>query len=405
MKGHHFRTAATVGVLFAMLLPTACSRAATSGGSAANEITIGMPISLSGTLSGYDTVFLAGVQLAVADINSAGGVLGKKLRVNTADTKSDVSNTQNVALQVISDGANFVMPSVDYNYGAPAARAANSHNLIAITQTGDPRFGFQGIGPLAYNSNPATPTEGAAMAQFAYKQMHWQRPYLLVDQTIDYSKSLADFFQKSLQTLANKDVVVGNDTFKNDDPSIASQITRLQGTNPKPDVIVLSSFQPGLASAVKQIRAAGITTPILGETTFEGTTWLKGLGVADPNIYAPSVGINGPDEPNPTTRDILARAAKAQGSPVELTSEYLNGYGAAQILRKAIEKAGSIDTVKVQTALNGFSSVDIPGLGATTYTPTCHVPLGRPYIFIKLSQSGNQFLGEVKPDAIPPSTC
>ena len=52
--------------------------------------------------------------------------------------------------------------------------------------------------------------------------------------------------------------IVGSDTFKNDDASIASQITRIKALPKEPDAIMLCSYAPGGASAVRQIRAAGI---------------------------------------------------------------------------------------------------------------------------------------------------
>ena len=337
-----------------------------------------------------------------AHINASGGLLGRKLKIVTGDTKSDIPNTENVALKVIAKGANFILPSVDYDYGGPSGRAALSKCLISITETGDPHFGYQGIGPLAYNLEPADATEAGALATWAHSK-GYKQPYLLDDTTLTYATTMAQFFGEAWKHITGGSVPT--DTFNTSDTSIAAQITRLKASLPKPDVIVLLSFQPDQTSALRQIRAAGITTPALGSTTFEGTSWLKGVGSADPNVYAASIGINGPNEPDATVKSVLAEYTKQSGKPEDLPTELLDGYGAVQTIAAAVRRAHSTSTRAVQKALNSFTNVNIPGLGPTTYTPTCHLPVGRTYLMVKPALSGVQYLGKVTPTYTPPHIC
>src|SRR5581483_8890776 len=119
---------------------------------------------------------------------------------------------------------------------------------------GSPKFGVQGIGPLAYTMGTGTPTEGAAGAQWSYKVKHWRTAYVILDTLVDYNKQYANYFKQHFTKLGGK--IVGEDTYKNGDQSVASQISRLQSTSPRPDVVVLAGIQPGAATVLRQLRAA-----------------------------------------------------------------------------------------------------------------------------------------------------
>jgi branched-chain amino acid transport system substrate-binding protein len=363
---------------FAVVALGALALASTSANGQANkELILGFPIALTGPINFFDGPFLNGAQLAVADINKRGGVLGMKLRIVTSDTKSQIPQGTVAANDVISKGAKFVFPTVDFDYGGAATRVASSKNLISMTQVGDPRYGLKGLGPLVFNIYQATPTEGAVTAQFI-KQKKWTRPYLLTDTALNYTKTLCQFVKSSW-----KGSLAGESTFSNSDPSIASQISRMKSA--KPDVIVLCSYPPGGATAVRQIRAAGLNIPIVGGVTMEGTYWL-GNNTKENNFYATAGGVVRGD-PNKVRARIFAAYKQRYGKLPPFSNAVLSGYSVVQAIAQAATSAKSIETAKVKAQLEKFRNVQLAS-GPTTWTPTCHVPLGRPYVIVKFS-NGN----------------
>src|SRR6202047_5576197 len=86
---------------------------------------------------------------------------------------------------------------------------------------------------------------------------------------------------------APKDAALtGSHTFKNDNPSTPSQITRIKSLPKEPDAIMLCTMMPGAVSAIKQIRAAGIKSMILNGSGVDGSYWLNAVpGLA--NFYVP----------------------------------------------------------------------------------------------------------------------
>jgi len=131
------------------------SSAKSSKAAAGKPIVIAMPLALTGVISFYDQPNLAGAQIAVGQINKKGGVLGRPLKIISADTKSDLGLIAGVANSLLDKGAELMIPTLDYDFGGPSARAACAKNVPAISVAGDSRFGLQGIGRCLFNQFPA----------------------------------------------------------------------------------------------------------------------------------------------------------------------------------------------------------------------------------------------------------
>src|SRR6476659_1550586 len=101
---------------------------ATSG-----PIVIGTANSLTGALAPFEQAINHGMDIAISEINAAGGVRGRKLQVIHVDARSDLNLSATAVLDVIEKGAQIVVPICAAAYGAPGARAANDKGIMAIT--------------------------------------------------------------------------------------------------------------------------------------------------------------------------------------------------------------------------------------------------------------------------------
>ena len=176
--------------VFAIVIAVAVTLGGLASGSeggarAGSPITIGYVIGLTGAASSFDVPTWQGAQVAVSDINAAGGVAGHPLKLISVDTTSKFTNGTSGAQQAIEKGAKIIVPSCDYDYGGPAARQGNKQGVLVIACAGDPLMGRTGTGPLTFNIFPPAPAEGADEAQFAI-QKGWKRAYELVDTSIQY---------------------------------------------------------------------------------------------------------------------------------------------------------------------------------------------------------------------------
>ncbi|ADB51212.1 ABC transporter substrate-binding protein [Conexibacter woesei] len=398
---------ATLGLAIAASIASGCgSSDSSSGGSSdsgdTGDITIGAPIALTSDLSSYDIPALEGAKLAAEEINARGGLLGgRRLKFVTSDTGGNPAQGQTAALEVIDKGAQFLMTSLDYDKGSPAARTAESRGLVSLSMAGDPRYGAKGIGRHFFNVFSGGTTEGAAAAQFAHDE-GWKRVYLLEDVSINYGKTFCRYFDESFRRLADGATIVGRDTFQNTDKSVSTQVARLRAAGDV-DAVVLCSYPPGGATALKQIRGGGIDVPVLGGVPFDGNFWIAGVP-DERNFYALATGLVDGRDPDPQRRRVLAAYARATGRPAPAGLAPLTGYSIVQALGEAIERAGSTDGDAVAAALETFRDQPL-AIGPTTWTPECHIAVGRPFVITKLVDGTLEYVGEAKPEWVPPALC
>lgn len=370
-----------------------------SGAKTSKPVVIGFAGGTTGFLDFYDGPVKAGAELAISEINAEGGVAGRKLKLISKDNKSDVNQIVPAALAVLEKGADIVMPTCDYDLGGPAAREAGKAGKLAIGCAGGPLYGRQGIGPLLFNTMSGTPTEGAAMAEFA-KQQGWTKPYLLKDTSLQYSKTICDYFKQSWEALGGK--IAGEDTFQNADTSLGSQITRMKSADF--DAVVLCSYVPGGATAIKQMRSAGVSGPILGPAAMDGTYWLEAIPKLSDFYNVAEGSVNG-DDPDADRTAFFERYEEQTGEPPADSVYPILGYAAIQTIAAALEKTdGDASGTALAEALETLKDEPLIS-GPTTYTATCHIPVGRPLQVVKVQGGSASYVGEVKPTKIPKAPC
>ena len=357
---------------------TPTEAAAESGDAAPSDdpIVIGHTAGYTGFMSVFDVAVLQGMEFAVADINAAGGVLGRPLEIVTSNNETDFAKLQTSALEVIEAGAQFIVPSCDFDVGSPAARVANEHNIIAIGCAGGPLYGFDGIGPLTYNTYHSSPVEGSLLAEYAADTGITQ-PFVLIDQTIEYTQSVGETFVARWEELGNS--VAGQDIFSSDDDSVAAQISGIRESGA--DAVVLASFPPYGPSVLLQIRSAGIDLPIFGAQAFDGIYWVDAIPDISNFIIPATASIYG-DDPVASRGAFFDRIEAETGVPPANSNYPLSGYASVQSFAIAIERAGTVDTAAVAAELDKFTREDLL-IGPTTYTPTCHIPSQRPLLIIE----------------------
>ena len=400
---HPLRIVIVAALALGMLLAfTAGGSAKPNNAAAGKPIVIAMPLALTGVISFYDQPNLAGAQIAVAQINKKGGVLGRPLKIISADTKSDLGLIAGVANSLLDKGADLMIPTLDYDFGGPSARAANARKIPAISEAGDSRFGLQGIGKYLFNQFPSG-SEAAIGATWAWSK-GWRHPYVLGDPSISYSKTFTENFKYSWGKLGP---IAGEDTFMNSDQSIASQITKMKALVDanKVDFIFMGSYAPGGASATKQIRAAGINLPIIGGAGFDGTFWLGAVPNLQ-NFYVVAGGVTTGGDPNKLRAAVYA-AYKAKFKKVApLGEQTLNGYSAVYAFARAIERAKSTNGAKVIAQLEKFKNEPLP-IGNITWTSKCHISKLRSLPIVTFVGTKEKFVAEVSPKAsiLPKTLC
>jgi branched-chain amino acid transport system substrate-binding protein len=290
------------------------------GASAAEPapIKVGFAVAMSGWLEAYDGEATKMAQMWIDEQNAKGGLLGRKIEVSTVDTKTDRAESAKAGQSLAGAGVDLLVVSADYDYGAPAAIQAQKAGIVSVfLAASDAKAGILGVGPLSFTTTTSGQLEAATVAGWGYAEKGLKTGYLLLDESIEYDKSVCAGYEWEMKKIGGK--VAGKDVFKNDDPSISSQVTRLKAAirDNGVDSIILCSHNPGAASAVRQLRAGGIDLPILNGSGMDGTYWLGSVPDLN-NFYVPVQALVSGD-PQPQIND-LTKAYQARNGNAPTTS-------------------------------------------------------------------------------------
>jgi branched-chain amino acid transport system substrate-binding protein len=371
---------------------------APAANSSGDEIIIGASLCLTGIQSPLDEPILRGAQLAVDEINEAGGVLGKKLKLVNLDGKSDPVTVGNNAEQLVGEGAAAIIAPADFDFGGPASRAAQAAGIVGISPgASSPLFGSATLGDKQFTLSMWNTTMGAAAAEWSYNELGLKNAYVVTDTFIDYTTSLSEYFIETMEELGG--TIVGQDTYTQGDQDFSAQLQRLKATGSKADVIFVSSYMPDLALIIRDIRAAGIDTPILGGDSYDDPELAKVLGAdfGDGITYATHSFLS--EEASPLVKDFMALYNKAHGEDPD-TALVVNGYDTVNVIAQAMEKAGSTDGAAVAEAMTQIEFELLTGQLSWSSADTGHEPKKEAAI-VSLSKGEPKFNRWLKPEWAP----
>ncbi len=371
----------------------------TTAAPAADNIVIGFSVALSGPMQAYDGDSTRMAKLFIDQTNAKGGLLGKKLVAVDADTKSDRAEGAKAGLAVVQAGAVLAFATCDYDYGAPAALQAQHAGVIsAFLCAEDPKAGILGVGNLSFTASGAAQLQGAVAAEWAVEKKGWKTGYVLLDDSIEYDKSVCAGFDWLYPKKGGK--IVGHDTFKNGDATIASQVTRLANAirDQKVDAVMICTFEPGGASAIRQIRAAGITVPILSGSSMDGNYWLNAVPNLTDFYIAVQAAVIGDPRPDVTA---LAEAFKAKYGTLPASQYAFPVYAFLQLWAKAVTETGTTDPKTVVAKMETFK--DVPTvLGPRSFSSKLHIQTKIPLMIEEVVAGADKVVdSQDLSDAIP----
>jgi branched-chain amino acid transport system substrate-binding protein len=387
------RSPLAAALLLVLALLAGCgsgAKTSSSAGGLPDEIVIGAAIAKSGYLVPYDAN-IAAVEQLVKETNARGGIGDSKIRVVSVDNRSEPQQQPIAVQEVIEAGADVLLFSCEVPISAAGAPIAEEHDELNFTLcASEPGFGPPYTGRLSFSANRSLISEAATRATFLH-QRGIHRPFELTDTSILLGRIDQFGFEKTWEHLGG--TLAGQADFKNEDLSIASQIAEIKRSGA--DAINISSYPPGGASAIKQIRAAGIDLPITAPSAFDGTFWLKGVPDTK-NVYATLNG-SAYDPANAETAKLFEKLKRA-GVDTDVSGNLLASYAAGQLILDAIRETGTTEGEKLATALERKSHGTV--MGPLGYTANDHLPSGPWYIY-EYPERKPKLLKQVKPAYVP----
>ncbi len=361
-------------------------------------IRIGFAVAESGWLEAYDGEAVEMAELWIKQRNETGGLLGRQIEAEVRDTKTDRTEGAKVGQALASGGIDLMVVSADYDYGAPAALQAQKAGLISVfLAASDAKAGIIGVGPYSYTTTTSGQLEAATIADWAVHKKGVKQGYMLLDNNIEYTKSVCAGYEWRMKALG---IEYTGDEFNNADPTIATQITRMQAAirDKGVDHIMLCSHNPGAASAVRQIRAAGIELPILNGSGMDGTYWVESVPGLE-EFYVPVQALVGNDQ-SQEINDLTAAYEKEYGK-VPTTSYAYPIYAWLELWAKAVTETGTTDAATVTAKIDTFT--DEPTvLGPRSYTPALHIVNDAPLTVTEIREGAQMQVGQWRLDVEVP---
>ena len=307
-------------------------------------IKVGEFASLTGKEATFGVSSHEGTLLAVEELNAAGGVLGKKIKLITEDDLSKAGEAATVVNKLIArDGVVAVLGEVASSRSLEAAPICQQNKIPMIspsstnpkvTETGDYIFRVCFIDPF----------QGTVMANFAAHTLKAKKVAVFTDVKSDYSKGLAQYFKAGF-TKAGGQIVAELD-FNGGDKDFKGQLTAIKSATP--DAVFVPGYYTDAALICIQAKQLGLNVPLFGGDGWESDQLVRiGQEAVEGNYFSTHYA---PDVATEKSKKFVADYQKRFNGKLPDAMAAL-GYDSALILADAMKRAGSADPVKVRDAL------------------------------------------------------
>ena len=270
----------------AAVVLAACASSSSSstsgGGTTGGPVTYGVLSCFTGRLASLGQAMLQGSQVAISEVNSAGGVLGRKLQLTTGDTSCDVADGVTATNQMLTKNISGVIgPETQEINGVEPILDAN--HQVDEFQGGDTARDHQ-TDPYFFRDSPSDSQLGVAMALYG-QQQHYTKAVMLF-----YSDPAAQTFLKPVSQTFTKlgGTILSSVTVTPDQTSYLSQVRQVIALHPQ--VIFTQEDPPTAAVLFREFKQlGGGNIPWIGTDVTSGSDFIKAIGAPTAHAVLTSV--------------------------------------------------------------------------------------------------------------------
>lgn len=363
-KWTKFTSACLVAALSTALLAGCGGEKKDSAAANADKYVIGASFELTGNVANYGKSTLSGLKLAVDQVNKAGGVNGKQLVVVESDNKSEPAESGNSVTKLITQDkvVAVVGPATSgCVFAATPVVTSNKVPLIAPCATAPAITVDNGqVKEFIFRACFIDPFQGRVMAEFADKTLGVKNVAILHDASSDYSKGLAEVFEKTLNEKGGK--VVAKEAFLSKDIDFKAALTKIKAANP--EAIYIPGYYEEVAKIIKQTREIGLNVPLIGCDGWDSPKLVEIAGPEALNNTYFSSAFSVQDQTESVQKFIADYKAMYQKDPDIFC---MQGYNAGLVLADALKRAGDgADGTKLAAAIAATKDLPVAS-GKLTY--------------------------------------
>ena len=309
---------------------------------------------LSGAGASAGTNFKNGVDMAIKEINAAGGILGKKIEHGISDTQSNPGVAKGLAAKAIDDDAFAVFGPV-FSGSIMVSMAETQRAEVPNFTGGEAAAITQKGNPYIFRTSFTQTTAMPKVARYIAQGLKAKTVAVLFVNN-DFGKGGRDAITKALEAQGVKVVA----DISTDSGQIDFSAPVLKAKQANADALFVYTNEEESARALRELRKQGYNKPIVGETTLTGQKVIELAGDAANGAIA-HVGLT-IDAPNPLM--LKFKAKFYQDYKYFSDHNGIKGYTGVYIMKAAIERAGKLDRKAVASALHGLkiSAAKNPGV-------------------------------------------
>jgi branched-chain amino acid transport system substrate-binding protein len=364
---------------------TACSSASGTSANKSDVIKIGYLASLSGDSAVWGIAETSGAEMAVNEINAAGGVNGRQLQLLKEDGKGDPTDSVNAARKLISDGALIIMGANVSGINlatAPVVAAAKVPQIGTYTSNPAVTVDEKGnVRPYSFRLGFIDPYQGQVIADFLYKQLGIKTAGVLYNQGDDYSSGVTKYFRDRFVELGG--TVTDEESYRTGDLDFRAQLSKIQATSP--EALVLPDLYKEIALAANQAQELGFKPTIIGSdgwsdkmlelapTALEGSYWVTQVSAEDPAV-----------------KDVITRYQQTY-KDTNQTPSVVAAYDLVYWVADALKRSNGQGGEALKTALEQTNNLQLKH-ATLTIDPATHNPVNKPAVMLKVENGTMKFV-------------
>jgi len=322
----------------------------------AATIKIGAVLPLTGDAASYGESENRAIQVAVEQVNNAGGVKGRQLEIVNEDGKCDPQIAGTAAQKLVNiDKVKIIIGGACSGETLAAAEVTDPAQVILISPSATSPA-ITTAGDFVFRTAPSDALAGRVAARYSYRELNTRKAALITELT-DYAQGLRSVFKDAFKALGGQ--VVADETYNTGDTDFRTQILKIK--NLRPDVVYLVPQSPTPAIAIiRQLRENRVTASYVGGEAFLDPDTISNNATLMEGVFGVLPVVDW--ENNPKAKALFeAHRAKFNSDPGIYAA---NAYDAFHLIREALdatlteagENAGEIDTAAVRDWLYGVSN-------------------------------------------------
>ena len=321
-------------------------------GPAPTEILIGEFGSLTGTTATFGISTKNGIDMAIDEVNKAGGLLGKNVRVIVEDDQGKPEEAQTVVTKLITkDQVIAILGEVASSRTMAAAPVAQQNGIPMISPSStNPKV--TEVGDYIFRVCFIDPFQGLVMAKFAVNTLKVKNVAILRDIKNDYSVGLAEVFVDNFKKMGGN--IVANESYSEGDTDFSAQLTSIKSK--KPQAIFLPGYYTEVGLVARQAKKLGLNVPLMGGDGWDSPKLIE-IGGPDLNgsYFSNHYSV---DDPSPAIQKFVGDYKTRYGAVPDALAGL--GYDSAKVLFDAIRRTNSTEGSKIRDAI--AEARDFPGV-------------------------------------------